>query len=292
MAEYAEDRQGRIRGRRQKRKLARLARLRRQVFRYVVLCGLLGLSYYCFSHIRWSVRDLDKELLITGNNVVSVEQVKHQMLDVVGAPLYAVNPQKLQERLMSLPAVHKAFVRRYLFPSPHIEVALMEEFPWASFSFDPEKAPTAVISETGKIIPLANFPRMPVPELTVMAPESVPLKEMEVRSWANTLAYIEAQVKQPVRYLDLRQPNDIKVETMDWSLRLGYPDSSLAKRLSRLASVLPVSEQLQEKETVEYVDLSFESNIPLKVSKKVKDAGKTASSNLSADKTITAAQTL
>src|SRR4029453_15591079 len=136
MTMQVEQRQERIRGRRQKRKLARAARVRRQVLRYVLLCLLLAGSAAMLTQVPWRVSNLERDIVIRGNNVASVEQVRDVLANTVGKPIYKLDPRRLEAQVRSLEAVRYAFVRRYLFPHPHLVVDVVEEFPWATLGTD------------------------------------------------------------------------------------------------------------------------------------------------------------
>ena len=64
----------------------------------------------------------------------------------------------------------------------------------------------------------------------------------------------------------MRDPHNVKVATSRLMLVLGNPDSGLARRLYRLASVLELLAN-QHKEPA-YVNLALNSNIPVKLAKK------------------------
>lgn len=295
MRAYLEERADRIRGRRTKRKQARTARLRRQVLRYVLLFTLLYLGIAAFLKVQWSLPDPNSDVKVSGNLVVSDAQVKQVLMPLLRKPVYTLNPKELEARIKSLPDVNNAFVRRYLFPRPHIAVHIMEEFPWASVAAGPESPVCGVVSETGKYIPVSQFPRVPQPALKIFAQPCVKLSESEVRSWANCVNFVGAQTGTMVDVVDLRKPDDIRMQAGDLQLRLGAADSTLLKRLNRLPSILPVLSTL--KEHVDYINLGLDSNIPLKVSKMVPkpdsvDANKRSRSNGSTGSNNTATNSL
>lgn len=262
---YIEERADRIRGRRTKRKQARTARLRRQVLRYVLLVSLLYVGVAAFVKVQWSLPDPDSDVKVSGNLVVSGAQVKQVLMPLLRKPVYSLNPKELEARVKSLPDVNNAFVRRYLFPRPHIAVHIMEEFPWASVAAGPESPVCGVVSETGRYIPVAQFPNVPQPPLRIFAEPCVKLSQSEVRSWANCVNFVAAQTGTTVDTVDLRKSDDIRMQAGELQLRLGSADSGLLKRLNRLPSILPVLSTI--KEHVDYINLGLDSNIPLKVSK-------------------------
>src|SRR5262249_51808329 len=108
MTMHVEQRQERIRGRRQKRKLARTARVRRQVLRYVLLCLLLAGGAALLARVPWRVSNLERDIDIRGNDVVSAEQVRAVLANTVGKPIYRLDPRRLEAQVRSLEAVRFA----------------------------------------------------------------------------------------------------------------------------------------------------------------------------------------
>lgn len=264
---FLDARQERIKGRRQKRKQGRQARLRRQIFRYILLAGLLYAGYAGFAYVNWKFAGNGPDIVVRGNQVVSGEQVRQALASFSGYPIYRLDPQKMEAKVRSLPAVHQCFVRRYLFPVPNVQVEIMEEFPWATYAPSPEAAAEAVIAETGKFVPLLQFPSMAQPSLKVYADQNFRLKASDVEQWANWVQYVAAQTGAPVDYVDLRKKGDLRIHSGDYLIRIGQADATLSRRLTRLPSVLPVVATLKSDEQLDYIDLSLESNVPLKVSK-------------------------
>ncbi len=263
---YLEERAGRIRGRREKRKMARIARTRRQIFRYTFLVALLAAGITGFIKVSWSVADPETDIKVAGNEVTSSKQVRRALLSSLQRPIYTLNPKELEKQVATLPDVQRAFVRRYLFPRPHLIVEVMEEFPWASYALAPDQPVTHVISQTGRFIPLSQFPTVPQPTLRIYGKPEEAFNQRTVAQWSNWVNFISAQTKNPVEYVDMRKQNNVEVKTGELCLHLGAPDSMLSKRLARLSSVLPVLVSL-EKQNIDYVDLSLDSNVPLKISK-------------------------
>lgn len=268
MTKHLQKRQDFIRGRREKRKLARHARTRRQILRYTLLLVMVGVAVCGFTHLRWSVRDLQTEVLIHGNQVVSDLQVRKAVGSALNQPLYLVDPRKLQASLCALPAVRHAFVRRYVFPYPQLRVEVMEEFPWATYSPTPDAAPVGVISQTGRYIPIAQFPKVVQPALRLSGEKSLKLSAADIAQWDSWVRLIEAQTAQPVVLVDMSKPAAVQAFSGGYELHLGAVDSTLQRRIGRLCSVMPTVATL--KEPLQYIDLSLDSNIPLKVDKSPK----------------------
>jgi cell division septal protein FtsQ len=262
-----EERKTWIKSRRNQRKTARGARLRRQVFRLFLVITVLSIGYLGFAYLPWSVNDSNSEIIVKGNHFTSKEQIRAALVDTLYTPVYAVDPKKQERKVEALETINNAFVRRYAFPRPHVVVEVLEEQPWASLGSDPEQPTHSVISETGRIIPLKKFPHVMSPALKIYAGANLKMTAVDVKQWATWVTFIEKQTEQQVVSVDMRKPFDVTAHTPQLSLKIGIPDAALTHRLGRLTSILPTLAQY--KDTLEYVDLSLDNNIPLKISKKL-----------------------
>lgn len=265
MRQPLQKRQDWIRGRREKRKLARQARTRRQILRYTLLLVMVGVAICGFTQMPWSIKDLKGDVWIHGNKVVSDMQVRKAMSSAVNQPIYQLDPNALSREVCKLPAVRRAFVRRYVLPHPQLRVEIMEEFPWATYSSSPEQPPEGVVAETGRFIPLNQFPQVVQPPLRICGDKSLKLSPKEIKEWDEWVRLIESQTGQPVLLVDMRKPTAVQAYSGPLELHLGAVDSTLNRRLGRLSSIMPVVANL--KNDLKFIDLSLDSNIPLKVDK-------------------------
>lgn len=263
----ADQRRDWMKSRRKMRKAARRARSRRQTMRFTLLAGLLVLGALGFTRLPWSLNDDPTEIVIHGNSVVTRPQILTALHSAMNVPVYRLDPALLEQKLESLKAVRHAFVRRYALPHPRLVVEILEEHPWASYSTDPELPPTAVIAQSGRLIPVAEFPTVIRPEMVIYGQPSLTLTSHEVVQWATWVNYIASQTGRPVSSIDMRQPFDVIVDDGDLRLKIGTPDTTLTRRLGRIVSVLPTVETMKEKVKVDYVDLSLDNSIPLKIGK-------------------------
>ena len=265
-----------IKSRRKQRNLARTARLRRQFMRYMTLAALLYLGGSAVVRLPWAINNTDSQLTVRGNFVTSRQQIVDKVENSVGQPLFKVNPKSLEASIAQLPAVKYAFVRRYAFPKPHLLVEVLEEFPWATYVPEPGKPPDSVISQSGRVIPIKDFPGILCPPLRVYGAAALKMTPQDVTQWAGWCNYISQQTKMPVESINLTNPHDVIVENVALKLKLGTPDSSLTRRLGRLTSVIAAVDPMKTK--LEYIDLGLDNNIPMKLAKidPVKEAAKKA----------------
>ncbi len=260
-----QERQDLIRSRRERRKLAKRARVRRQVVRYLSLFLLLAGAASGFLFLPWSLADAERDIIVQGNQVVDVEQVRGALSGCAGKLIYKLDPKNLEARVRSLEAVRYAFVRRYVLPRPHLVVQVLEEFPWATFATTTDGPGVAVIAETGRMIPVDEFPNVIRPEFKIYGPDGMKLTKADVSQWAAWVAFVASQTGQKVDSVDMRNLQNIVVQDGNLRLKLGVADSTLTRRLGRLASVVPALDQV--KGDLDYIDLSLDNNIPLKVAK-------------------------
>jgi hypothetical protein len=186
---------------------------------------------------------------------------------------------------VALQAVKHAFVRRYAFPQPRIVVEVLEEFPWATYAPSPEAPAQYVIAQSGRMIPIKDFPAVTQPPLMIYGNSNLKMTSNDVVQWAKWVAFISEQTQQPVQFVDLRKPFDIRVQNGDLYLKLGTADTSLTRRLGRLTSVLAAVQPMKGR--LEYIDLGLDNNIPLKVAKKdLKERDRTATATASAGRSL------
>ncbi|MBS1990490.1 MAG: FtsQ-type POTRA domain-containing protein [Cyanobacteria bacterium SZAS LIN-3] len=265
----AEQRRDWMKSRRKMRKAARRARSRRQTMRFLLLSGLLVLGALGFTHLPWRLHNQEAEIVVHGNAVVTREQILQALKGAINVPVYNLDPHQLEQRLAALKAVRHAFVRRYALPHPKLVVEILEEHPWASYSPDPSLPPTAVIAQSGRFIPISEFPSVTRPELIIYGQPTLKLTSHEVVQWASWIDYIRVQTGRPVSNIDMRQPFEVAVQDSDLRLKIGTPDTTLTRRLGRIASIMPTYETMKDKVVIEYVDLSLDNSIPLKIGKGV-----------------------
>ena len=62
--------------------------------------------------------------------------------------------------------------------------------------------------------------------------------------------------KEPIEYIDMRNPNNIFVKIQSVKIKIGKPDGSLYERIERISSILPQIKYMKNK--IEYIDVSWE----------------------------------
>ena len=68
--------------------------------------------------------------------------------------------------------------------------------------------------------------------------------------------YVSVYSKEPVEYIDMRNPYDVYVKIKTVNIRLGKLDAGVYERIKRIPSILPQVKLVDAK--VKYLDLSWE----------------------------------
>ena len=241
----------------------------RGIFRFFVSIGIICLLIFLVDLPQWY---LDKSSFkvynpdnvgIVGNKIVpsaKIFKVLHD-IDVPNVPMFLFRTGEIQNRILKLGPVDEVYIRRYAFPA-RLDIIVRE------------KIPSVVIAPDEKVQPVAFFTK----DGTLVGREYLPLpqeyKTIKVLSYGNKgddyhkwnkdkiqkiekiVRYIETYSKEPVLYLDFRNPNDIYAEIKTVKIRLGKLDETVFERIERIPSILPQVKLMDTK--IKYLDLSWE----------------------------------
>lgn len=241
----------------------------RGIFRFFVSIGIIFLLVTLADLPQWY---LDKSsfkvynsanVTIAGNKIVPKAKIFGALhdLDVPNIPVYLFRTGGIRSRVLKLSPVDEVYIRRYAFPARLVIIVR-------------EKVPSVVIAPDEKVKPVAFFTK----DGTLVGREYLPLpgeyKTIKVLSYGNKgddyhkwnkekiqkiekiVRYIETYSKEPVLYLDFRNPNDIYVAIKTVKIRLGKLDDTVFDRIERIPSILPQVKLMDTK--IKYLDLSWE----------------------------------
>lgn len=230
---------------------------------------ILGIGY--FSTLRgWylpqtAFKTPDKvSVQIVNNKIVKTAKIQSVMKDVEvpHLPLYMANLNQLKYKLMSLSPVESVYIRRYAFPA-RVLIIIREAAPVITISPDAKVKPVAAFTKDGKLIIGADYLPLPAEYKTILV-LSYGNKGDDYRKWdlnkikeiEKITKYVETFSREPVEYIDLRNPNDVFVKVKSVNIRLGQLDSKIYDRIKRIPSIMPEAQKVQGK--VLYIDLSWE----------------------------------
>lgn len=200
---------------------------------------------------------------IINNNIVPSHKILVLLKNsnVPNVPIYMARTGSIKKELMKLSPIEDVYIRRYAFPA-RIQIILKERIPAVLIAPDEKSQPIAFFTTDGKLIGREFLPLKK--QYKTMKILSYGNKGDDYHKWdlkklqelEKIKNYVETYSKEPVEYIDLRNPNDVYVKIKTVNIRLGRLDESVFKRIERISSILPQVRMVDSK--VKYLDLSWE----------------------------------
>lgn len=256
---------------RKKRKL-RKGRKKQSVFRnFFRFCMTILLLFACIYISKMPQWYLDKNLFtVSSNNSVTIINNKivksYKILallkksDVPNVPIYMAKTDSIEKELKKLPPIEDVFIRRYAFPA-RLQIIVKERQPVLTVSPDIKVAPVAAFSGDGVMIgreylPLSSeFKTIKVLSYGNKGDDYTKWNAAKVRQIETIVKSVETYSKEPVEYIDFRNPNDVYVKIKTINIRLGKIDETVYERIQRIPSILPQVKLVDSK--IKYLDLSW-----------------------------------
>ncbi len=239
----------------------------RKSFRFFMTIFLIFALVYVSKMPQWY---LDKKAYTTvNNNTINIENNRivkpYRILaflklhKVPDKPIYMMKTADIERDIKKLPPVKDVYIRRYAFPA-RLQIIIKERVPAISIVPDEKSAPIAAYAKDGTLI---GHEFMPIPvgmkTIKVIASNATSYTKWDINKIKEVemiAEYVTTYSKEPVEYIDMRNPYDIYVKIPTVNIRLGKIDSGIYDRIKRLPSILPEVKLMTAK--VKYVDLSWE----------------------------------
>lgn len=209
-------------------------------------------------------------LEILNNNIVSTSKILAALKSekVPDVPIYMAKTKNLEDKLMQFAPIEEVYIRRYAFPA-RLQIIVREREPFVSISPDVNVAPIAFFTRDGKLIGREYLPLKK--EYKTLKVLSYGNKGDDYSKWDvkkllkidNLAKYIETYSKEPVEYVDLRNPEDVYVKIKSVNIRLGRLDENVYERIKRIPSIIPQIQLMDSK--IKYLDLRWEDTNYLKL---------------------------
>lgn len=257
-----------IRKKRKLRKGRKKQSVFRNFFRFCMTIMLICAFVYISKLPQWY---LDKNVFTTlsSNSVVILNNkiVKPYRIltllkvsEVPNVPIYMADTSSIEKQIKSLTPVEDVYIRRYAFPA-RLQIIVKERVPVITVSPDIKVQAVAAFSRDGVMIgreflPLSKeLKTIKVLSYGNKGDDYTKWNAAKVRQIETIVKYVETYSKEPVEYIDFRNPGDVYVKIKTVNIRLGKIDDTVYERIQRIPSILPQVKMVDTK--VQYLDLSW-----------------------------------
>ena len=224
---------------------------------YVLRCPGWFMDKNAFNYVGGNSVEIINNDIVTSSKILAV--LKNS--NVPNVPVYMAKTDEIKKALLKLSPIENVYIRRYAFPA-RIQIIVRERIPVLTVAPDEKSQPVALFTFDGKLIgreylPLnEKFKTVLVLSYGNKGDDYHKWDLNKIRRILKIKKYVEAYSKEPVEYIDLRNPNDVYVKIDTVNIRLGKPDENIFKRIERIPSILPQVKLVDAK--VKYLDLSWE----------------------------------
>ena len=180
--------------------------------------------------------------------------------EVPKVPIYMFNTDEIKNTIMQLEPVENVYIRRFWFPA-RLQIIVQERVPVLTISPDENVEPIAFFTKGGKLIgrdflPLdKSFKTIKVLTYGTKGDDYRNWDKSRVDFIEKVAKTVKSVSKEPLEYIDLRNPKDVYIQIKNLSIRLGELDDTCFKRIVRLPSIMPQIQTLDKK--IKYIDLRW-----------------------------------
>lgn len=210
----------------------------------------------------------NSSIKIENNSIVSSQKILMaiQQNEVPTCPIFLLNTDEIKKSILEITPIQNVYIKRFWFPA-RLEILVQEREPAIILAPNEKVQPIAFYTKDGTLVGRSYLPLNPsfktVKVLTYAYNPASKFDKKEIDFLLNIAKDIENYSKEPVEYIDLRNPDDVFVKIPTVKIKLGsissdtYPDT--LKKISGLPSILPKVKMLDKK--VMYVDLRWQNNL-------------------------------
>ncbi len=244
-------------------------------FSRICLCiVLLFVIVYLFRLKYWRLNPKafsslgNSSIKIENNSIVSSQKILMaiQQNEVPTCPIFLLNTDEIKKSILEITPIQNVYIKRFWFPA-RLEILVQEREPAIVLAPNEKVQPIAFYTKDGTLVGRSYLPLNPsfktVKVLTYAYNPASKFDKKKIDFLLNIAKDIENYSKEPVEYIDLRNPDDVFVKIPTVKIRLGsissetYPDT--LKKISGLPSILPKVKMLDKK--VRYVDMRWQNNL-------------------------------
>ncbi|PLZ16906.1 cell division protein FtsQ [Fischerella thermalis CCMEE 5273] len=259
-------------GRRKKLRKKRQIKFIQAIWRTIAVTSLAGGLLWIAIQPIWVLKT-PKDVVISGNQLLSDEEVQSLLMLSYPQSLWRIEPYKIARSLQQQPSIAQATISRRLFP-PGLVVQLQERTPVAIAQVRREqdkskngntKVIMGLIDAHGVWIPLENFTslnsKVKLPTLKVIgSPE-------QYRPYWSDFYEAISQTSLKVTEIDWQDPTNLILKTELGLVHLGTPSPQLPEQIKVLAQIRNLPSQLNPND-IEYIDLKNPEHLLVQMNQK------------------------
>ena len=241
----------------------------RKTFRFFMTLFLLFALFYISKMPQWylpkdAYTKVDNNVIIIKNNKIVKPYRIYAVLKVhkvPNKPIYMMRTKEIQNDIKKLKPVKEVYIRRYAFPA-RLLIVLKERNPIISIAANENSPILGAFADDGVLMG-QDFMPLPANTKTIKVLASTN-GENSYTKWTNArvaeiqkiASYVTTYAKEPIEYVDMRNPNNIFVKVKTVKIRIGKLDGGVYERIERISSILPQVKYMKTK--VDYIDISWE----------------------------------
>ena len=199
---------------------------------------------------------------ILNNKIVPTNIIYSAIKDtkVHNIPIFMMSVKPIKKELFKIPVLKNIYVRRYGFPA-RIQIIVRERIPSAVIKTNLKDKPVAFVTTDGILITNKNYMTLAeIPsslKILVKNPDFNKYWTVKRVAQIEKIAKeVEAYSSEKVRFVDMRNPNDVYVAIESTNIRLGVLDSTVFERIKRIYTILPQINDMEGQ--IKYIDLSWD----------------------------------
>lgn len=216
------------------------------------MCGIAAMTWVAWwlwagPFWRW-----DGQMTVTGNRLVSKQEIFEKLHVPQRMPLYLLNPQAVVAQVGTIPAVAQVAVRRWLFPA-RLEVMIMERQALVRVEGPSGEPVSRWIDQEGVVFaaPAAHMQaRFPIRVWTELNPGDRLPAEVQT----HLFDLLTAWPKDAPGKLDLRKPRDVSANIGGWPVRFGEV-ADVDVKFAMLQHLRPLATKYKDR--LKYINLRF-----------------------------------
>lgn len=188
-------------------------------------------------------------------------------VEIPNKAVYRIDAEPFAKEVRKISTVKHVYVKRFAFPA-RLKIVIEEKTPVLSIAPNDQVPPLAVFADDGSlfsreyIIACQTLPTYKV--LTYEDYYQWNKKQVDYLQYLAKTA--ETYSNERVQYIDLRNPDDVRIKLQTVSVRLGQLNRTVFKRLEKISAILPQTLELSNK--IDYVDLRWEDSAYIKLKNK------------------------